>query len=377
MSEAGGKPNSICFLVPSLDYGGAQTQVVNLAAHLKRRQWDVKLVSMMPPRAFVEKLQAQGVEVVSLDMQQGVPDPRALFKLVSLLRRWQPDIVHSHMVHANLLGRIARIFTPRVVLISTAHNIDEGGRAREIAYRITDRLASITTNVSQAAVDRYIEVGAAPRDRIRFIPNGVDTAAFSPDDEGQLALREQLGVADDEFVWLAIGRLEEAKDYPNMLQAFAAAKHEKAKLMIAGRGPLDESLKELAKQLGLDEQVRFLGVRDDIPRLMNAADAYLMSSAWEGMPIVLLEAASTGLPIVTTDVGGNREVVLDGVSGFLVESGDSASLADRMQRVMEMPLNDRKRMGDEGRKHIEKNYGLESVVDIWEDLFREFYARKK
>ena len=107
---------------------------------------------MLPPQAFTEELAAAGIPVVTLNMRRGVPDPRAVFRLVKILRQWRPDIVHSHMVHANLLARIARMFYKVPVVISTAHNINEGGRLREVAYRLTDFLSRFDINVSQAAV---------------------------------------------------------------------------------------------------------------------------------------------------------------------------------------------------------------------------------
>ncbi len=117
--------------------------------------------------------------------------------------------------------------------------------------------------------------------------------------------------------------------------------------------------------------MRFLGLRRDIPEMMNAVDAYLMSSAWEGTPSVLLEASAVGLPIVATDVGGNREVVLDGKSGFLVPSKNSEALAGAMQRLMELPEFERRRMGMVGRGHVVANYSLERCVARWEELYRD------
>jgi len=332
---------------------------------------------MLPPQAFTEELKEAGIPLSTLNMRRGVADPRAVFRLVKILREWRPDIVHSHMVHANLLARIARIFYRIPVLICTAHSIDEGGRWREIAYRLTDFLADLTTNVSQAAVERYIRVGAAPKNKIRFIPNGIDTAKFKPDEAASWRLRNELGI-DNYFVWLAVGRFEVAKDYPNMLQAFKMIvdKKQDTLLLLAGQGSLLEETRKLANELDLEDKVRFLGVRRDVPDLMNAADAYVMSSAWEGMPMVLLEAEACGLPVVATDVGGNSEVILNNKSGYIVPPGDSEALAATMVKMMALPEAERRAMGRAGRAHIEANYSLERVVDHWEGLYHELLQRK-
>ena len=367
----------ICFLITSLSYGGAQTVLIEMAKRLQSRGWSVKVVSMIEPAAHLDTFRSLGMEIVSLDMQRGLPDPRAILKLRTLLRAWRPQVLHCHMVHANLLGRIVRLFTSIPVVVSTAHSIDEGGRWREIAYRLTDRLADVTTNISQAAVERYIRVGAAPRERIRYIPNGLDTEKFHPDAQRRQQARDELEIGDD-FVWLAVGRIEVEKDFPTMLRAFARC-HRKynAKLLIAGEGPLRESLEDLAHQLGIEQQVRFLGVRKDVPCLMNAADGYLMSSVIEGLPMVLLEAGASAVPIVTTDVGGNREALIDGVTGFLVSPEDPPLLANAVARMMELPKAEREKMGACGREHVESNYSLERIMDMWEALYREFSPATK
>ena len=332
---------------------------------------------MLPPHAFIDELQQAGIPLATLNMRRGVADPRAVFRLLKILREWKPDIVHSHMIHANLLARITRIFYKVPVLVSTAHNIDEGGRLREIAYRLTDPLADITTNVSRAAVERYIRIGAAPEGKIIFMPNGVDTLRFRPDQTLRKTLRDDLGV-NGKFVWLAVGRFEAAKDYPNMLWAFKAVveKIQNTMLLLAGQGTLLDDIKKLAVDLGLTKKVRFLGVRRDVPELMNAADAFVMSSAWEGMPMVLLEAAACELPIVATDVGGNSEVVLHDKSGYIVPSQNPKALATAMIKMMNLPEPERKAMGRAGRAYIEANYSLERVVDQWETLYRELLTKK-
>jgi glycosyltransferase involved in cell wall biosynthesis len=368
----------IAFLITGLNYGGAETQLVHLATRLKKRGWDVQVISMIPPVAYVEELKRAGIHVYSLEMRRGVPDPRGLFRLVKILRRERPQILHCHMVHANLLGRISRIFVKTPVLICSVHSIIEGGRQREIAYRFTDWLCDLTTQVSRAGLERYVQIGAVPRQKIRYIPNGVDTEIFKPDLEARLRLRKDLRV-EDKFVWLAVGRFEKAKDYSNMLNAFAkvVSKRKDSVLLIAGQGSLMEKIKHLAGELGITHQVYFLGVRKDVPELMNAADAYVMSSSWEGMPLVLLEASAVGLPIVATDVGGNKEIVVDGESGFLVLSRNPESLAQAMLKLMDLPEGVRKAMGRAGRKYIEENYSLEHVVDIWEELYIEFLKNKR
>jgi len=367
----------IVFVITTLGTGGAETQLVRLASGLKGRGWQVSVVSLIPMEYIAKELEQSQIPAVSLNMRPGSPDPRAVLALAGYLRMQKPQIVHTHMVHANLLGRVARLFAPVPVLISTAHNVNEGSRWREIAYRLTDMLCDLTTQVSEAGLKRYIAIGAVPEAKIRFVPNGINSMEFRPDPQARDLAREELGW-QQHFIWLAVGRFAEAKDYPNLLQAFAGvhARHPEGRLMIAGKGELMEATQRLARELGLSEVVRFLGPRKDIPALMNAADGYVMSSAWEGLPMVLLEASATGLPIVATDVGGNREVVQEGQTGYLVPPKDARALGAAMLRLMALPKTQKQSMGEAARALVQRRYSLESVLSQWESIYAELLRRK-
>jgi glycosyltransferase involved in cell wall biosynthesis len=367
----------LLFVITSLIYGGAEAQLVALALGFARAGWQVRVVCMTPLGPRAQDLQSAGVPVDSLQMQPGRPSLRAFLRLVQIIRSFRPSLVHSHMVHANLLARLARPLAQVPVLVCTAHNIREGGRWRETAYRLTDPLCDLTTQVSQAGLRRYLEVGAIAPGRGIFMANGVDTARFKPDAEARVALRQAMG-AQESFVWLAVGRFTQAKDYPSLLRAFAEVtqSNPQARLWLVGQGELLEPMRQLAHSLGLAERVQFLGARKDVPALMNAADAYVMSSAWEGMPMVLLEAAAVGLPILATDVGGNREVVHEGCSGWLVPPQDSGRLARAMQLVTQTSEQERKNMGMAGRALVVAKHDLTRVIQDWEEVYVRLLQQK-
>jgi glycosyltransferase involved in cell wall biosynthesis len=368
----------ILFLSTSMGMGGADSQLLSAARVMVARGHDVVIVSLTPLGPMGLRARALGIRTESLEMPRGVPDPRALLHLARITRDWRPDVVHSHMVHANLLARALRLVAPVPALVSTIHNIYEGGRLRMAAYRLTNGLVDHMTIVSQAAADRFVGEKIVPARLLTVVPNGVDTESIGavPPGAGQ-ALRRSLDLGE-RFAWLAVGRFEVAKDYPNMLRAFALARarHPEAVLLLVGRGSLQAETAALVSELGLDDRVRFLGVRDDVPVVMRAADGYVMSSAWEGMPMVLLEAGAAGLPIVATKVGGNHEVVLEGQSGFLVPPRDSAALGSAMMRLADLPAERRQAMGQRGREHIERHYGLERVAERWEEIYRDVLAGK-
>jgi glycosyltransferase involved in cell wall biosynthesis len=369
--NGGERKFSLMLVTTWLTRAGAETQVKDLACEHARRGARVMVVSLRDPEAFVPELTDAGVQVVSLGMSRGVADPRGLVRLGRAVHGFRPDVVHSHMVHANLLSRVTRLFCRMPVLVCTAHNVDEGGRWRERLYRLTDRLADVTTNVSKAGVERYIRVGAAPAGRIRWIPNGVDVGRFERGPATRDAVRTALHVADA-FVFLAVGRLERAKGFDLLLEALSlvCTQNENMVVLIAGDGSQRAMLDAQVSGLGLDGGiVRFLGVRNDVPDLMAAADALVLPSRWEGLPMVLLEAASACLPVVATNVGGNSEVVVDQVTGLLVPPDDEEALSGGIVRMTGLSSEERHEMGMRARRLVQERYSLNAVVDTWLDLY--------
>jgi glycosyltransferase involved in cell wall biosynthesis len=366
------KPVPLLLLCTDLARGGAETQVALLARELRARGWAVHVASLVEPSAFWEELKAAGIPVHSLGMTPGRADARGLFRLLSILRRVRPAVLHCHLFHANILGRLARLAVPVPRVISTLHSLAESGRSkpdvrwRDRAYRLTDRLSNCTSAVCAAVAERHVAARAVRREKVHIVPNGVDTDQFRPDPARRDAVRAALG-AGVEFVRLAAGRLMWKKDYPTMLRAMA--RQPAGVLWIAGEGPLEAELQAQARESGV--RVRFLGERADLPELMNAADALVLSSVVEGLPMVLLEAAASGLPCVTTRAGGAAEAVENGRTGFVTESGDAEALAAAMGRLAGMGAEARFEMGRAARALALERFDLRAVVARWEAIYRE------
>lgn len=362
----------VALLTTNLARGGAETQVAQLAIALRRRSWGVSVISLVRPSAWQTELASAGVPVFSLDMRPGVPSPMALVRLASILRELRPPLLHAHLFHANLMARAIRAICPVPVVISTIHSIAESSRRsagvgrRDWLYRITGPLSDATVCVCEAAAERHAGARAVSRGRLRVIPNGIDTDRFRPDASQRARMRNLLGLGG-EFVWLAAGRLMWKKDYPTMLRAMA--RQRAGVLLIAGTGPLEEELRGLARETGAN--ARFLGARDDIPELMNACDGFLLSSVVEGLPLVLLEAASCGLPAVATSAGGVREAILDERTGYVVPPGKPELLAAAMARCTELPADARRRMALDAREHAVSRFDLRVVAAQWERLYLE------
>ena len=352
--------------------GGAERQVCDLADSFHDAGHAVSILNVTGPVVFTPK--NPDIKIYSLHMNKTIVGFFSGYLMLrSLVNTINPDIVHSHQFSANILTRLLRLsFTKIPRLICTAHSSNEGGSLRMLAYRLTNFLSDFNTNVSQEAVDAFVAKKAFRQGQLLAMPNGIDTDKFKKilTQSDINALRNTLGITAQHFCFIAIGRLHEAKDYPNLLAAFHALVQQQphARLLIVGAGSLECELKQLCSTLGLQAHCQFLGLRTDIAALLNAADAFVLSSRYEGFGLVVAEAMACEKPVVATDCGGVKEVT--GGNGFLVPPQNPHALAQAMQQCMELTSDARLQMGTASRKHIESSFSLKSVAAKWLKIYQ-------
>lgn len=357
----------ILFLITGLGMGGAEKVVTSLADALVAKGHEV-CIAYMTGAAVVLPASAS-IRIISLGMASKLDAAGAFLKLRRLIRDFRPDVVHSHMFHANILARLGKLVAPVRRLISTAHSSNEGGALRMLVYRLTDSLADLSTNVSDEAVEAFIKAKAVRRGRMIVVHNGIAIHSFEFNSSARARMRQALLVGDRCQLILAVGRLHDAKDYPNLFQALALlpVSDFNYQLIIAGDGPLMEHLRALVAQLGIAERVRFLGVRNDVADLMSAADIFVLSSAWEGFPIVVMEAMANERVLVATDCGGIREAIGD--AGYLVKPKDSKALAHALQTALKLSAVEGAALGRAARQRVVELYALDAVVVKWLQIY--------
>lgn len=360
---------NIALIITGLGMGGAERQVCDLTDQFIENGHQVLLISLTGET--VNRPLSDKIDVVGLNMAK-TPFGfiKAYWQARKLIQRFKPDVVHSHMIHANLFARLLCLTVSIPKLICTAHSSNEGGGGRMLAYRLTDRLCDISTNVSQEAVDISVKRGAVPANRIIVMHNGIDTKRFTFNKAGRDQLRSELGLTSTTPLILAVGRLTAAKDYPNLLSAFQQiiVAGSLAQLAIIGSGEEQVKLTTMVAELGLNERVHFLGLRRDVQHWMSAADLYVMSSAWEGMPLVLLEAMACERLVVATDCGGVKEVV--GECGTLVPPKNSIALANALAQALALTPEQVQVQGRLARTRIVERYSLSAQAMRWLDLYQ-------
>jgi glycosyltransferase involved in cell wall biosynthesis len=309
-------------------------------------------------------------------------DSRALLKLIRIVRRFRPHVVHTHTAKAGFLGRQAALaMRPRPAIVHTYHgHVLEGyfGAAKSRLYleleralaRVSDRLIG----VSEATVDDLVRLGVAPRERFSVLPLGLDLAPLVRAGDGgpRERTREELGVGSDEVLLVFVGRVVPIKRLDVLLRALAQTSGSEPRLRLAlvGDGEERPGLEALASELGIEREVLFLGYRRELRPLFAAADLAVLSSDNEGTPVSLIEAGAAGLPAVATDVGGVGEVVDDEETGILVPPGDPVALAAALRKMAGDPER-RRTLGRAARRRVTERYGAARLIGDVDALYRE------
>lgn len=365
MSDSDDK--TVLYLSTSSGPGGAERVIQHLAAFVDRRRFR-PLICLFRPGWLKEQCEREGVPTYVLPCR-AVWDWNWVLEVRKIIRRERVVLIHAHefdaIVHGTAVARLLGI--PIVATVHGKHYYWEKFR-RRLAYRLVSRYATIVA-VSED-LKRFIvgEVGISS-ERIRVIYNGV--GPMPRIDQAELAeLKTELGIDPSEQVVGLVGSLYPVKGHKYLLEAVPTIlkTYPRTTFIIIGRGELEVALKEETARLGLEPKVRFLGLRQDVPRLLALMDVFVLPSLSEGLSMALLEAMAAGKPAVATNVGGNPELVVQGETGLLVPSEDCTALASEIGAL----LSNRglaSRFGEAARARVERRFSLNAMVNNYQSLY--------
>jgi len=360
-------------LIPTLDRSGAEKQMVLLAKGLPRDRFHVEVAALSRLGPLEAELRDAGVPVTAIGKRFKV-DPIALIGLARFLKANAFDVVQTWIFAANTYGRVASWMAgvPVVVVAEMAVDLWKGRVDRCVDRWLSTWCDRLVGN-SHAVVAFYEQLGV-PKDRLIMIYSGaaaVEPAAADP------AVRAELGFEAEAPLILFAGRLAEQKRVDDLLKALDLLQtvQPNARTVIAGDGPLRDRLEQTSHAYHLDNHVKFVGHREDMPRLMAAADLVVLPSAYEGLPNVILEAMQLCKPVVATAAPGTTEVVVDGQTGLLVPVGNPPLLARAIRDVLRDPALGR-RLGEAGRARVEAEFRAETMITQFAELYEQL-ARSK
>lgn len=345
--------------INALTRGGGETQFLRVARALHRAGYDVRIFTLQPGDDFAGTHDA--VPATLLAPRVG---PATIGNAVRELRAWRPDAVVNFLYQATLVGRFAAVAARVPVVVSSMRNERLERRIRTVLYRLSGTVDAVTVTNSQVAAGTLRREGTIAARKLKVIPNGVDLALLDSASGSRSTLRAQLGVPDGQFLFLGVGRLAPQKDWPTLVDAIARYDGPDAAWVIAGEGDGRDALLDQIERQGLGGRVRLLGLRDDVPQLLGACDGLVLSSTYEGLPNVVLEAMACARPVVATRVGGCEEL-LGTEFGTLVDPRSPDQLARAMAELAGRSEADRRATGQAARDHIQARYALESADRRW------------
>lgn len=360
---------TILYLSTSSGPGGAERVISNLAASLDPERYRA-ILCLFRPGWIQERSEDRGIRTFIIPTH-GMTDWRWALQFKRLLRQERVDLIHAHEFDANVQGTFVAALSG-IPLVATVHgkNYFWERFRRRLAYRWVSRRATmvaVSENLKQFIVEK---AGASP-DRVKVLYNGVDVLPHCGRADVDVC-RKELSLPENDQIVGVVGNLYPVKGHQYLIDGIPAVltKCPNTSFVFAGRGQLETELKEQVHRLGLDSRVYFLGLRQDIPRILAMLDVFVLPSLSEGLSMAILEAMIAGKPVVATRVGGNPELVLDGETGFLVPPRDGKALASSLVTL----LTNRQQadlFGEKGKRRAEGQFSLKTMVRAYQSLYDE------
>jgi sugar transferase (PEP-CTERM/EpsH1 system associated) len=363
----------IMHVLYGLNRGGLENGLVNLIQRMDACRFEHVVCTVRGLGPNAERL-PERVRVRSLDAT-GSSSRLQTPALIRVIREVRPDIVHSRnwgAIEAVVAARVARVRAA----VHSEHGFEADASApepwrrvcfRRLAYELADRVLSVSRQLRESHATRT----GFPASRITVIHNGVDSERFSPDRNTRVRVRQELGIGDAELCIGCVANLLPVKDHMTLLESLGVLADRRGdwRLLLIGEGPERPRLQAFVDaRPEWKSRVVFLGSSNCVPDLLRAMDVFVLPSVAEGICNALLEAMSTGLPVIATAVGGNPEVVVDGKSGLLFAAGDARALANLLERLWTQPRL-RTQLGEQAIRHVQNEFSMGSMVAAYDQLY--------
>lgn len=359
---------TIVHLIQSLDNGGCENMLLRTLPLMKK--FNHVIITLNRRGGLADKFQEKGIRVININ-QKSLVDLLSYRRLNIKLKEINPSLIITYLFHADLIGRLyvqSFIKVKVIPFLRTTYNHKNFWQARLIE-KITNSLVYKYLANSEAVKDFYVHKIGVSKNKITVIPNGIDIDYYNsiPKD---YKLRTKLGLKRPDIVIICVANFHINKGHKYLLEAFEQVykKNKNIKLLLVGDGSEKENLKNQIKSYDSKNNIIFLGKRDDVPFLLKISDMFVLPTLFEGMSNSIMEAMASGLPVITTDILENKELIINKKSGMLISANSSKTIIEVMQALI---INQKTRIeiGLNGQKIIKDWYGIKTVSLIMEKFF--------
>ena len=359
------KKTKVIQLITGLNTGGAEMVVKDLALNIDKEKFEIIVISILPIGKIGEEIKKSGVKVLSLNTKFKY-NPSIAWKLFNILKKEKPDILNTHLFHADLIGRIIGKLSKMPKIISTFHSIDIGSKKREFLINLIKRKSDKDIAVSKMVASESIKRKITNKNKINVIYNSINLEKFPF--KNKYESRKKLNIDQSVNLFVSTGRLTKAKGYNYLIKTVKEIK-DNSLFIILGEGVEREALEREIKNEGLENKIILKGNVSNVNDYLQAADFFIMPSLWEGFSVALLEAAATKKVIISSNVGGASEIIENNKNGFLVEPTNTEQLAEKINYVLSLNTEEKEKMGNLARKTVEERFSLEKMIKEYEDLY--------
>ncbi len=366
-------PARVLLLTTDSKICGTERMILSLLRHIDRDRYTPFLVSLKGPGDLIDEAESLGVDGVNLTIKRGT--------LLSGLGRWRravsafrPDVFHSFLHHTNLLARLTREFywdVPVISSIRTVYTAEDYGRLYGWLEWLThpwDRFFAANSECGRRSLTQKMWL---PEKKLAVVHNGLETVEWNESQQAiRDAVRREFGFSQQDLVIGIVAQLRPPKRHDLLIRSAARLKgiHPNIRLLIVGQGEIESSLKDLAEKESVSSETVFTGYRTDARRLLLGMDIFALPSDVEGEPVSVMEAMDASLPVAATTAGGIPEVVNDGETGLLSETGDLDAFTENLSKMLESPER-RQVMGEAGRKRVWEEFSAERMIRCFEELY--------
>lgn len=372
-------PINIAHVVYSFGAGGIENGIVNLINGLDNKEYYHIIICLTESGEFEDRIINSNFALIELHKKYG-NDISVPFKLRNLFKSYSVDIVHLRgwptlvegVIGAKLSGKAGIIYGFHGKIFAELQKVNRKKKmAESFMVRFVDRVLTLSVHMK----DEFCQNLGVRKNKVNIISNGVDTFKFSPEINVN-AVRSEWNFGDNDFIIGSVGRIDAVKDFKTLINGFQIFnnKNKDSKLIIVGEGPEYNRLKDYIAVNMLEKKVILAGFRDDIPQMLRLMDVYVQTSLYEGFSNTLGEAMSTGLPIVATDVGGNSDLIDEGINGFLIGVGDDVELYERLE-LLYSDRNMFQRMSLNNRNKVIEKFSINRMITEYDTLYRNLYHR--